>query len=326
MKVRSVYSKTPLRITLAGGGTDVLWYSRLYGGAWVSAAIDKYVNVYISDSSKTSNKINSTHPIISQCLKLANTKRNLEIKSSSDVPPGSGLGGSGAFEVGILNALYRFQEKLVTQEQLAQKATYIEIRKLKKPVGPQDQYITALGGIKYFEIDKTGRVTYESLKIKPETVSLLEENLLFFSTNIQRDAATVLNDAKKGLLDNIKSNKIISALNEIKSLGLLAKKFLILGQLDDFGSTLHQHWLIKKRLSGKISSPKVDEWYNEALKAGAIGGKMMGAGGGGWLVFYVNKNKNRFREKMVKTGLKEQKVKFDWKGTRAIARNRNYHD
>ncbi len=325
MKVRSVYSKTPLRITLAGGGTDVLWYSRLCGGAWISTAIDKYVNIYISDSTKTSNNY-STHPIISQCLKLTNTKRNLEIKFSSDVPPGSGLGGSGAFEVGMLHALYCFQKKSVTQEELAQKAAYIEIRKLKKPVGPQDQYITALGGIKYFEIDKNGRVTHEPLKLKSETISRLEENLLFFSTNIQREAAIVLDDAKKGLLDNLKSSKIISALNEIKSLGLLAKKYLTLCQLDDFGSTLHQHWLIKKRLSGKISSPKVDEWYNEALKAGAMGGKIMGAGGGGWLVFYVNKNKNRFREKMAKTGLKEHKVKFDWKGTRATARYLNKHD
>ncbi|MBI5452555.1 galactokinase, partial [Candidatus Gottesmanbacteria bacterium] len=316
-----------------GGGTDVLWYSSLRGGAWISAAINKYVFIFLNKTEdptliKASHGFEAimTHDykkinvsIIRECLSLTKVTKGVEISTAADASARSGLGGSGAFEVGLLHALYTYKRKPVSQLRLAKEASLIEIEKLNKPVGPQDQYISALGGIKYFEIDREGRVTVESLNLSPNTIAELESSLLFFRTGIQRDSASVLAGQKKKVEGRDKtSEKLITALDEIKKLGLEAKKYLKKGKLHDFGKTFHEHWLIKKRLSDKVSSPKIDQWYNEALKAGALGGKIMGAGGGGWFVFYVPKNRAKFRERMIKIGLDERRVHFDWEGSKLL--------
>lgn len=311
---RSVETQTPMRMTLAGGGTDVLWYSRLRGGAWISAALDLYVNVEVS---KTGKGI-PTNPIIEECLRQTGIKKPVTITVTSDVAAGSGLGGSGAFEVGLLNALYTFKGKHVPQLQLAREAADIEIVQLKKPVGPQDQYITALGGIRYFEIDTNGNVSQQPLKISKSTIETLQENLLFFQTNIGHDTASVLGDQKKQSEKKETSQNVIHALNKIKALGFEVKKWLLNGRVDDVGRSFHTHWLIKRGLSKKVTSSQIDEWYEEGMKAGALGGKIMGAGGGGWFVFYVAKQKNRFRDRMTRLGLLERMVRFDWYGTRVI--------
>jgi D-glycero-alpha-D-manno-heptose-7-phosphate kinase len=329
----TIITQSPMRITLGGGGTDVLWYSSKKGGAWISAGIDKYVFVFLNKT-EDPRLIKASHgteaimtddyktipnPIIRECLNLAKVYSGIEMSTAADASARSGLGGSGAFEVGLLNALYTYKRKPVSQLRLGKEAAFIEIDRLKKPVGPQDQYIAALGGIKYFEMDKNGNVDVQPLNLSTNTISELENNLLYFRTGIQRDASSVLEDQKvKASKNNEESEEVINALDQIKQLGQEVKKYLLRGSVDEFGSSLHEHWKIKKRLSKKVSNPQIEEWYEQAIKAGSLGGKILGAGGGGWFVFYVNKNKNKFRERMEKIGLAERPVRFDWEGTKLL--------
>lgn len=333
----TIITQSPMRLTMAGGGTDVLWYSKLKGGAWISGAINKYVFVFLNKTEdpnliKASHGIEATmthnyhdipNPIIKEALKLTNIKTGIELSTAADASARSGLGGSGAFEVSLLNALHTFKREHVSPLTLAEEACDIEIDKLGHPIGPNDQYIAALGGINYFEIDKKGKVSVEPLNLSIHSIAKLESNLLYFRTGIQRDAASVLADEKKKLEKKTSkktntTNEMIKALDEIKELGFLAKKMLLKQHIDDFGETFHQHWLIKKRLSDKVSNEQIDTWYDEAMKAGALGGKIIGAGGGGWLVFYVPDNKATFRERMRKLGLEERRVRFDWEGAKVL--------
>lgn len=328
----TIITQTPMRITLGGGGTDVIWYSRLKGGAWISGAIDKYVFIFLN---KTEDPllIKASHgteaimsydyrtilnPLIKACLEITQVTRGIEIATAADASAKSGLGGSGAFEVGLLHALYTYKRKPVSQLRLGKEAAELEMVRLKKPVGPQDQYIAALGGIRYFEMDTDGKVESYPLRLSHHAIAELESNLLFFRTGIARDASSVLADQKKNLETKVSSEKIIDSLDQIKELGQRVKKYLLKGNVREFGKSLHEHWMIKKRLSDKVSTDKIDEWYDEAMKAGALGGKIMGAGGGGWFVFYVPKNKGKFRERMTKIGLYERRVQFDWEGTKVL--------
>jgi D-glycero-alpha-D-manno-heptose-7-phosphate kinase len=323
-----------MRITLAGGGTDVRWYSKLKGGAWISGAIDKYVFVFLNKT-EDPKLIKASHgteaimtydyrkilnPLIREALKIAGITKGIEISTAADASARSGLGGSGAFEVSLLNALHTYKREHISPLELAKEASSIEIERLKHPVGPNDQYIAAIGGINYFEIDKKGTVYCEPLNLPLHSIAKLESNLLYFRTGMQRDASSVLADEKKRTekKKSKKSKEVIQALDQIKELGQYAKKLLLKKHIDDFGKTFHDHWLIKKRLSDKVSSSKIDEWYEEAMKAGALGGKIIGAGGGGWLVFYVPENKARFRNRMAKIGLEERRVRFDWEGTKVL--------
>lgn len=328
----TIITQTPMRLTMAGGGTDVLWYSQLRGGSWISAGINKYVFIFLNKTEdpnliKASHGIEATmtnnyrkipNPIIKQCLKAAGITKGLEISTAADASAKSGLGGSGAFEVGLLHALYTYKRQPISQLKLGQLAANIEIKKLKRPVGPQDQYIAAIGGINFFEMDTKGNISIEPLNLSLHAVSKLENNLLYFRTGIQRDAESVLQNQKDKLQTPGGQEKITKALDDIKELGLIAKKCLLTDHINNYGQTLHDHWLIKKRLSNKVTNPQIDEWYSEAIKAGAIGGKIMGAGGGGWFVFYVPKHQATFRQKMAKTGLEERRVRFDWEGTKLL--------
>lgn len=326
-----IITRTPMRITLGGGGTDVIWYSKLRGGAWISAAINKYIYIFLNktDDPNTLKIFDGNkyyiiddikkieNPVVKECLKTANTKKGFQITAISEVSQRSGLGGSGSFEVGLLNALYNFQHKDINKHKLAEQAADIEIVKLNKSIGPQDQYIAALGGINYFEIDRKGKVTYQKLKLSQKTIQALQTNILYFSTGIQRDADSVLKDAKKSA-ERLDHSEVIKALDKIKSIGQDVKKNLEKGQVDAFGKSLHEHWLVKKSLSQKISNNQIDIWYEKGMKNGALGGKIMGAGGGGWFMFYVNKNHKKFKEKMRKTGLIPQEVDFDWEGSKIL--------
>lgn len=258
--------------------------------------------------------------VVLECLKLSGVKKGWQVTTISEVSGRSGLGGSGAFEVGLLHALYASRKKHVSQLMLGRQAADIEIVKLNKPVGPQDQYITALGGINYFEISKKGNVKVEPLKLAKKTIRALEENLLYFSTGIKRDTEAVLGDQKKKIEGGSPyiSAEVIDSLDKIKELGFRVKQYLMKGEIDKFGQSLNEHWLIKKTLSRQVSSPQIDSWYERAMNLGALGGKIMGAGGGGWFVFYVNKRREKFRTKMQKLGLVSQDVKFDFGGTRLL--------
>lgn len=325
-KAGNIVTRTPMRITLAGGGTDVLWYSRIRGGAWISASINKYVYVvlkkspYLNKIKLTGKDTISAKDIIRECLTMTGIKRGIEIGIYSDVLPKSGLGGSGSLEVGLLHALYAYNNKVISIEKLAQRATAIEIERLDKSVGPQDQYIAAYGGIKYFEIDRNGKVDIQHLAINKIALSKLKKNLIFFSTKLQHDTAKILSDEKKAAKYK-NSSAVIKTLDEIKKIGMGARENLLSGNMDMFGKSLHFHWLAKKKLSKKVSSARINKWYNKAIKIGSLGGKIMGSGGGGWFVFYVNKNHKYFIGEMEKLGLKNEKVDFCQKGSEIIWKN-----
>lgn len=327
----TIITQTPMRITLAGGGTDVLWYSHLRGGAWISGAIDKYVFVFLNQTEdpeliKVSHGIEANmesdygkipNPIVRQCLKTTGITKGIEISTSADASAKSGLGGSGAFEVGLLNALYTYKREPISQLKLAKLAADIEIKKLHRAVGPQDQYIAAIGGINFFEIDTSGKISIEPLDLTLDTLAHLNHNLIYYRTGLLHDTGSILQSQKDQLITPHKS-QLLKNLDEIKALGLTAKSYLLKGNVNDYGATLHQHWLIKKKLSEKVSNPQIDEWYQIGLKSGALGGKIMGAGGGGWLVFYVPKHHSRFRRLMSRTKLVEKRVQFDFEGTKLL--------
>lgn len=323
-----IITQTPMRITLAGGGTDVNWYSQISGGAWISASLNRYVVValtmtedpnfigysYGQEATQGNSYRDIPNPYVKACLQHSKVTKGISISINSEVSGRSGLGGSAALEVGLLHALYCFKRNFVSPLELANKAFRIESIKLGRDfIGPQDQYIVSLGGIKYFERDTSGKVTVSSLPLSLHTISELESNLLFFRTGIYRDAHVVLSDQK-----NKAGQKEIRALDKIKKLGQKAKTYLLKGDIDSFGASFDEHWQIKKTLSDKVSNPQIDEWYNEAKRMGALGGKIMGAGGGGWFVFYINNNKTAFREKMGKMGLEERKMRFEWEGTKVL--------
>lgn len=323
-----IITQTPMRITLAGGGTDVNWYSNLNGGAWISASFNRYLIVtltmtedpnfigysYGQEATQGDDYKLIPNPYVKACLKYSGVTKGISVNISSEVSGRSGLGGSAALEVGLLQALHCYKRLAVSQLKLAKEAFHIESVKLKRDfIGPQDQYIVSLGGIKYFERDKSGKVSFEDLPLSPHTIAELESNLLFFRTGIYRDTHVALSDQK-----NKATQKEIKALDKIKRLGQKAKIYLLKGDVDNFGATFDEHWQIKKTLSDKVSNPQIDKWYNEAKKMGALGGKIMGAGGGGWFVFYVNKNKNTFRKSIKKIGLEEKRVRFEWEGTKVL--------
>ncbi len=322
-----IITQTPMRIALAGGGTDVSWYSNKRGGAWVSACINRYLIVTLTmtedpdfigysygEEAYQGNSHKLIPPYIKACLEHAGVLKGVSVCITSEVSGKSGLGGSAALEVGLLNALYCYKKESVSRLLLAKKAFKIESVKLKRDyIGPHDQYIVSLGGINYFERDIKGNVTVEPLPLSLHTISELESNLLYFRTGIYRDAGVALADQK-----NKMSKNHFKALDDIKRLGQKAKKYLLEGDVDRFGATFHEHWKIKKTLSDKVSNPQIDAWYDEAMKMGASGGKIMGAGGGGWFVFYVKNDKLAFRKRMKEIGLEEKKVKFDFEGTKTL--------
>lgn len=323
-----IITQTPMRITLAGGGTDVNWYSNLNGGAWISASFNRYLIVtltmtedpdfigysYGQEATQGTSYKDIPNLYVRECLKYAGITKGISINISSEVSGRSGLGGSAALEVGLLHALNCYKRQAISQFKLAKDAFQIESVKLKRDfIGPQDQYIVSLGGIRYFEREKNGQVHIFNLPLSIHTISELESNMLYFRTGIFRDTSTVLADQKSSA-----GSKQIKALNQIKKLGQKAKSYLTRGDVDSFGATFDEHWQIKKELSSKVSNPQIDKWYNEAKKMGALGGKIMGAGGGGWFVFYVNKNKRDFRNRMNQLGLQERKVKFDFEGSKVL--------
>lgn len=322
-----IITQTPMRITLAGGGTDVNWYSSINGGAWISAAFNRYLIVNLTMTEDPNfigysygqeaiqgNLYNDIpNAYVKACLKHAGVTKGISINIGSEVSGRSGLGGSAALEVGLLHALYCFRKQPISQLKLAKDAFKIENLKLGRDyIGPQDQYIVSLGGIKYFERDKSGEVSVQLLPLSLHTISELESNLLFFRTGIYRDTSVTLADQ---MGEKFKRSK---ALDKIKKLGQKAKRYLIKGDADSFGATFEEHWRIKKTLSDKVSNPQINKWYSEAIKMGALGGKIMGAGGGGWFVFYIKKNKEDFRYRMSKLGLEERRIRFDWEGTKIL--------
>ena len=319
-----IIARSPLRISLGGGGTDLPSYYREHEGFLIAAAIDKYVYVTINrpfnegiylkyseiEHVKTVDEV--SHNIIREALKLENLNTpQVEISSIADLPSGTGLGSSGSFTTALLKALYAYRHRHINPEELAELACSIEIDRLQEPIGKQDQYIASVGGITCFAFHKDNSVTFAPLKISRETFHALEDNLLLFFTGFSRSASEILKD------QHVKSQKndtdMLNNLHFVKEIGYLSKDALESGNTDKFGELMHQHWEHKKKRSGGMSNQNIDAWYETALKNGAIGGKVVGAGGGGFLMFMAH-DAAKLRSAMTKSGLQEVRFKFDFEG------------
>ena len=323
-----IITRSPLRISLGGGGTDLASYYREHGGFIIAAAIDKYVYVTVmrpftegiflkySQLEKVKSIDEVQHPIIREAIRMLNFKTpQLEITTLADIPSGTGLGSSGSFTTALVKALYAHRRRLLLPGELAELACDIEINKLGEPIGKQDQYIAAYGGITCFEFNSDDSVNAYPLSINMDTLFDLEDNLLLFFTGFSRNASDILTDQDKR---SKKSDPImISNLNYVKELGLRSKTALEKGCTSDFGMIMHEHWENKRKRSSGMSNPQIDEWYELAMKNGALGGKLVGAGGGGFLMFYAEDHK-RLRQTMAKAGLEEVRFRFDFEGTKVL--------
>jgi D-glycero-alpha-D-manno-heptose-7-phosphate kinase len=324
-----IISRAPVRITLGGGGTDLKSYYAKYGGFLIAAAIDRYVflsaNKRFYDSirlsySKTEivNDVSQIkHSIFREAMKLMGVDGGIELVSIADVPANCGLGTSSSFTVSLLNALHTYKRDYVTQKQLAEEACNIEIDILGEPIGKQDQYIAAFGGVTCLNFEKNGEVIVEPLKIPDEALDQLENNIFLFHTGIERSASDILQDQDTRSKKDDQS--IIDNLHAVKEIGLRTKKALEQGDIDSFGELLNEHWEIKKKRSNKMSDPFMDECYENAKKNGALGGKIIGAGGGGFFMFYCNgSNATALTTSMKKMGLKPMKFHFDFEGAKIL--------
>jgi D-glycero-alpha-D-manno-heptose-7-phosphate kinase len=326
-----IITRSPLRISLGGGGTDLPSYYRDYSGFLIAAAIDKYVYITLHhrfvpkfllkyshlEEVETIDQIK--HPILREALRLIDFKdTNLEITSMADIPAGTGLGSSGSFTTALLKALHVYQNKLVPTQELAEEACKIEIDILKEPIGKQDQYIAAYGGLTCFRFMPNGQVEVEPLKLDRDTLYNLEDNLLLFFTGFSRSASGILKDQD----DRSKSRDeaMIANLHFVKELGFQTRDALEKGDLDKFAELMNVHWEHKKKRSNGMSNDKINEWHDLGLKNGAMGGKLIGAGGGGFLMFY-SEDHVRLRRAMRGAGLQEVRFRFDFEGSKVVAQS-----
>jgi D-glycero-alpha-D-manno-heptose-7-phosphate kinase len=324
-----IITRSPLRISLGGGGTDLPSYYRKYGGFVLSAAINQYVYITINEAFRPRiilkySKLEDVerwediqHPLFREALRLTGVMGPyLEIVSLSDIPAGTGLGSSGSFTTALLRALYTMKRSFVPPHELAEQACHIEIDLLREPVGKQDQYIAAFGGITCFEFLPDDKVVAEPLKIAPETLANLEDNLLLFFTGASRSAAEVLRDQDTRTREN--ASEMLENLHLTKRLGHESRDALLAGDLREFAEIMHVHWEHKKKRSPGMSSGFIDEMYELARCNGALGGKLIGAGGGGFLLLYTE-DKTRLRSAMRSAGLREVRLQFDFSGTSVLA-------
>ncbi|NMC31940.1 MAG: galactokinase [Veillonellaceae bacterium] len=320
--------RSPLRISLGGGGTDLPSYYREHSGFLVAAAIDKYVYITLhhtfqpgliikySKMEKVDSVAEIQHPIIRESMRaLGIMDTHLEIASMADIPAGTGLGSSGSFTTGLLRALHASQRNLIHPNQLAEQACDIEINRLGEPIGKQDQYIAAYGGLTCFRFLPNDAVEAWPLKISSKTLHELEDNLLLFFTGYSRNASSILKEQD----DKSKHSEreMIDNLHFVKELGRQSQAALEQGEVRKFGELMNVHWEHKKKRSGGMSNSRIDEWYRLALDNGAVGGKLIGAGGGGFLMFYAE-DRARLRTVMDEQGLQEVRFRFDFEGTKVL--------
>lgn len=323
-----IIARSPLRITFGGGGTDLPSYYRDHEGFLIAAAVDKYVyatvmrpftpGIYLkySQLEHVEQIADVRHPIIREALQMLDFKTpQIEITTLADIPAGTGLGSSGSFTTALLKALHAHRKHLLHPSELAEMACNIEIDRLKEPIGKQDQYIAAYGGLTCFTFHKDNRVTAEPLRISTDTMFDLEDNLLLFFTGFSRSASNILKDQHVRSQKNDK--EMLANLHFVKELGYRSKAALETGKAMQFGELMHEHWEHKKKRSGGMSNPQIDEWYDLAMKNGAVGGKLVGAGGGGFLMFYAS-DRNKLRHTMAKLKLEEVRFRFDFEGTKVV--------
>jgi D-glycero-alpha-D-manno-heptose-7-phosphate kinase len=326
-----IIARSPLRVSLGGGGTDLATYYRDHGGFLVAAAIDKYVYItlhrtFVSDLIVKYSKLERVpdasqleHPIIREAFKLLGLDgRSLELTSMADIPGGTGLGSSGSFTTALLKVLHAANKNLVSPAGIAEEACDIEINKLGEPIGKQDQYIAAVGGITAFTFHRDGRVEYRPCKISEETVFNLEDNLLLFFTGYSRSASAILKDQNEK--SKQQDQAMLDNLHFTKELGHKSLDALESANLEEFARLMDVHWQRKKTRSSGMSNAHINEWYDHAMANGALGGKLIGAGGGGFLMFYAD-DKKKLRHAMREKGLQEVRFRFDFEGTKVITQD-----
>jgi D-glycero-alpha-D-manno-heptose-7-phosphate kinase len=323
-----IIARSPLRISLGGGGTDLPSYYKEHEGFLISAAIDKYVYILVhetfgeemlikySKQERVTSLEEIQHPIIREALKLLDIPpKKLEICSMADIPAGTGLGSSSTFTIGLLKALHAYKGDIVSTRTLAEEACEIEMERLKEPIGKQDQYIAAYGGITCMDFRKDGYVWVDPLSLSDETLYNLEDHLLLFFTGYSRSASTILAEQDKRSKEH--DSSMVANLDFVKELGLQSKKAFEEGNLEEFAKIMNVHWEYKKKRSGGMSNPKMDEWYQLAMENGAKGGKLIGAGGGGFMLFYAE-DKIRLRKVLREAGMQEVRFRFEMEGAKII--------
>jgi D-glycero-alpha-D-manno-heptose-7-phosphate kinase len=321
-----IITRSPLRVTLGGGGTDLPSYYQGHEGFLIAAAIDKYVYVTVmrpftegiylkySELEHVSRVDQVKHRIIREALRLQELRTpQIEITTLADIPAGTGLGSSGSFTTALLKALHAHRRHLLHPQELAELACHVEIDLLGEPIGKQDQYIAAYGGLTCFTFHKDHSVTATPLKVSMDTLFDLEDNILLFFTGYSRSASGILKDQKDKTQSS--DDEMLKNLHFVKELGYRSRQALESGNSTQFGELMHEHWEHKKRRSGGMSNPRIDEWYELGLKNGAVGGKLVGAGGGGFLMFYAS-DRNKLRHAMARAGLEEVRFGFDFEGTK----------
>jgi D-glycero-alpha-D-manno-heptose-7-phosphate kinase len=325
-----IVSRAPVRFSLGGGGTDLPAYADRFGGYVVTAAIDKYIYVtanrrFYRDIRLAYSKTEIApsvdaieHPIFREALRLTKVVDSIELTSIADLPANSGLGSSSAFTVALLNALHTYQRDFVSSRQLAEEACTIEMDRLGEPIGKQDQYIAAFGNLTALTIGTDGSVEVEPVPVRGEVLEELESNLVVVYSGIERPARVVLGEQGRRLREL--EPDVIERMHRIKEIGREVYRLLVDGDIDRYGELLHDHWTRKRKLASTMTDAVIDEHYEAARAAGAVGGKLMGAGGGGFFLFYVRPaDKRRLLERMSARGLRILKFRFDLDGARIVA-------
>lgn len=327
--MKMIITRTPFRVTLGGGGTDLPSFYQKHGGFILAVSIDKYMYLNVNtpivdDAIRLKYSINEfvqyvddvKHDLAREAMKLFRIDTGLEVVSLADIPAGTGLGSSSCYLVGLLKALHALSQDPVSTHQLAEEACQIELEVLNKPIGKQDQYMAAFGGLTQMRIAPDGTVDITRHALPFEILEELESNMLMFYTGEVRNAQQIL----KKQDDATKKNEgdVVSSLLEIKDMGIEICDCITRGKLSRFGELMDQHWQMKKRLAKEISNPRIDRWYELAKENGAIGGKITGAGGGGFLTLYCEGSKTALRNAMYKAGLRELNFRFDFEGSKVI--------
>lgn len=330
-----IITRTPFRIPLGGGGTDLPSFYRQEGGFIFSAGIDKYmficvnqpivddlVRVKYSKAETVETVGDVQHELAREALKRLDFKQAIEIVSMADVPAGTGLGSSSCYLIGLLNALHTLRRDFVSLQELAEEACTIELDILKKPIGKQDQYLAAFGGLTTLDISKDGKVAVGTANVSRSTIEDLEKNMLIFFTGTMRNTLDILSEQNRAT--ELKEKTVVGSLGKIKDIGHRIREAVESGDLTRFGLLMDEHWQHKKKLSTKVSDRRFDELYDLAKASGALGGKITGAGGGGFFVFYCEEKAKDLRKAMTSRGLREMRYRFDFEGTKVISNFLNY--
>lgn len=325
-----IITRTPFRITLGGGGTDLPSYYEKHGGFILAAGIDKYMSITVnrpvldqaihlkySELETVARPSDIRHAVAREVLLATGIEKNIDINSVGDLPGGSGLGSSSCYAVGLLHAIHALKRERVSAAALAEEDFHIEAEILHRPVGKQDPYLAAFGGLTVLDIGKDGSVTARRANVSMEVADELNRNMLVFFTGVTRNADVILQEQSSGAAADNKN--IVDSMHYIKELGHEIHEALESGNVDEVGKAFHAHWQHKKKISTKMSNPEFDKIYDTATASGALGGKISGAGGGGFFTFYVPGNQHDFRARMKEYGLREMRYRFDFEGSRVLA-------